>query len=304
MGKYSEEQFKNWYKPASETEDTKINNAIDMIKKALKDCNELNTLTYEVFVQGSYGNNTNVRVDSDVDVNVMLTSTFYSCYPDGKNDSYYGFSKGTISYNEYKEQVVRALKNKFGAENIELGNKSVKISSNSYRVDADCVISMQYRNYKTIESLDANKYVEGIKYFDLDGNVVINYPKEHISNGNNKNNNTNYEYKKLVRIFKRIRNKMCDDNVVEKDKITSFLVECLIWNVPNKTITGYSSWDETVKQAIIFLYNAVKEDKCSDWGEVSERLYLFHSGRKWTKSDVQNFLIKIWNYMGYGDENN
>ena len=34
------------------------------------------------------------------------------------------------------------------------------------------------------------------------GEEVKNYPKEHISNGITKNNETNYKYKKLVQIFK------------------------------------------------------------------------------------------------------
>lgn len=303
MSNFSEETLKSWYKPASETEDTKINNAINMIKKAIQNSDEFDGLTYEIFIQGSYGNNTNVRVNSDVDVNVMLTSTFYTCYPDGKNESDYLFSKGSVTYSDYKERIVRALQKKFGTENVTLANKSVKISSNSYRVNADCVISMQYRNYKAIGSTNPSKYVEGIKYISKDGQIVINYPKEHIKNGNSKNVATNYQYKKLVRIFKRVRNKMCEDNLIDKDKITSFLVECLVWNIPNSIIINYSSWNEKIKQAIIYLYNAIKNDECKDWGEVSDWLYLFHSGRKWTKAEAQDFLLKMWNYMGYGNEN-
>lgn len=304
MANFTEEQLVNWHKPASATEDERINHAINMIKSAIKNSDDFDSLTYEIFVQGSYGNNTNVKLNSDVDVNIMLTSTFFSCYPNGKNRDDYGFEPGTISYSEYKKMVVKALQNKFGTENITLGNKSIKIASNSYRVNADCVVSMQYRNYKVINSTNPNKYVEGIKYYAKDESEVINYPKEHIANGNSKNVATNHEYKKLVRIFKNIRNKMCDDGIISKDKITSFLVECLVWNVPNKTITGYTTWNETVKQAIIYLYNAIENDSCTQWGEVSERLYLFHSGRKWTKSDAKDFLLRMWNYMGYGNENN
>ena len=304
MANFNEETLTSWYKPASDSEDSRINNAINMIKNAIQSSSEFDSLTYEIFVQGSYGNNTNVRLNSDVDVNIMLTSTFYTCYPDGKSDTDYSFSEGSISYTDYKERVLRALKNKFGEDSIIEGNKSIKISSNSYRVNADCVISMQYRNYKAINSANPNNYVEGIKYFAKNGDIVINYPKEHIKHGNSKNIATNHEYKKLVRIFKRVRNKMSDDGLIEKDKITSFLVECLVWNIPNTTITKYSTWNETVKQAIIYLYNAIKDDECSEWGEVSEWLYLFHSRRKWTKSDAQDFLLKMWGYMGYGDENN
>lgn len=304
MGKFSEDTLVSWHKPASDTEDTKINHAIDMIKSAISNSNEFDDLTYHVFIQGSYGNNTNVKSDSDVDVNVMLTSTVYCSYVDGKEDKDYGYSDGTITYDEYKNRVIRALENKFNKQDIELGNKSVKISSNSYRINADCVISFQYRDFKVINSTDANKYVEGIKYIAKDGSIVINYPQDHIKNGNVKNTQTNHKYKKLVRIFKRIRNKMCDENLIEKDRITSFLVECLVWNVPNTTITNSSTWNIVIKNSIVYLYNAINDDKCGNWGEVSERLYLFHNGRKWTKDNAKDFLLKMWNYMGYANESN
>lgn len=302
MARFSEEQLKNWYKPVSDTENEKINHAIAMIKSAIKNSEDFNSLTYDIFVQGSYGNTTNVKLNSDVDVNIMLTSTFFSCYPDGKNEDDYGFVPGTISYLEYKNRVVKALQKQFGIENVKLGNKSIKIASNSYRVNADCVVSMQYRNYKITNSINPNKYVEGIKYYAKDGTEVINYPREHIKNGTSKNVETNYKYKKLVRIFKHVRNEMCDDAIISKDKITSFLVECLVWNVPNKTITGFSTWNETVKQSIIYLYKTIKNDGCSQWKEVSELIYLFHLERKWSKFDVEDFLLKIWVYMGYEDE--
>ena len=125
------------------------------------------------------------------------------------------------------------------------------------------------------------------------------YPKDHINNGKQKNNDTNYEYKKLVRIMKHIRNNMVDDGKADSDKITSFLIECLVWNVPNNLITGSSTWTDTVKNAIAYLWNAIKDEKHKKWGEVSERLYLFHSGRKWTDTGTKDFLFDLYSYMEF-----
>ena len=108
-------------------------------------------------------------------------------------------------------------------------------------MNADVVPAFQYRDYKAINSLDATRYIEGIKYIANDGSVVINYPKEHISNGKQKNIKTNHAYKKLVRIMKHIRNNMADERKINPDKITSFLTECLVWNVPDSIITGNDS---------------------------------------------------------------
>ncbi len=92
---------------------------------------------------------------------------------------------------------------------------------------------------------------------------------------------------------------MVDDKRTNGEKITSFLVECLVWNIPNTTIVGYDSWTETVKQAIIFLYNTIKDGKHEKWTEVSKMLYLFHNERKWTYQDAQQWLYDAWNYLGY-----
>ena len=91
---------------------------------------------------------------------------------------------------------------------------------------------------------------------------------------------------------------MIEDKIPVSDNITSFLIECLLWNVPNKLFNDYDTWTERLKHSIIFLYNSTKDDKdCKLWGEVSELLYLFHTGRKWSREDVNSFLVQAWNYL-------
>ena len=91
---------------------------------------------------------------------------------------------------------------------------------------------------------------------------------------------------------------MADDKIVNEDKITSFLVENLVWNTPNSSITGCLTWTETVKQTITFLNNAINDGKQKEWTEVSKMLNLF-SGRKWTDQDVKRWLNDTWNYLWY-----
>lgn len=299
MGKFSESTLSSWTKPASTTEEDKINNAVNMIKTAINNDANFDNLSYEVFVQGSYGNNTNVRANSDIDVNIMLTSTFFPEYPEGKDGANYGFADGSISYSEYKQLILASLINKFGDDKVTIGNKSIKIDSNSYRVEADCIPSFQYRNYKYNNSSSERNFVEGIKYIALDHSSVVNYPKVHIKNGIEKNMQTGRNYKRLVRLIKRLRNKMLSEDYFNNKNITSFLIECLIWNVPSKYFNDYDTWDETIKQTLIYLNESIKNDSYKKWGEVSEMLYLFHSGRKWSINDVQNFINSLWMFMEY-----
>lgn len=297
--KYSEETLQFWTTPLSKTEEERVDNTINMIKGAIKGYDKLNSLSIEVFAQGSYANNTNVRQNSDVDICVMLTSTVFCNYVEGKQDVDYGYTKGIISYQEFKAHVIEALKIKFGSSAVSVGNKCINIRANSYHVNADVVPSFQYRDFRIINSIDSKRYVEGIKYFATDGKEIINYPKNHVDNGKQKNIATNYKYKKLVRIMKHIRNNMVSDGKADEKLISSFLVECLVWNVPNDQIMKYSTWENTLRNAIAFLWKAIDENKQGDWGEVSERLYLFHSGRKWTVGDAKKFLYDMYEYLGY-----
>lgn len=297
--KYTEDTLQFWTSPLSNTEEQRVENTVSMIKNAVTGYDELSNCTMEIFAQGSYANNTNVRQNSDVDICIMLTSTFFGNYIDGKTAADYGFIDGSISYTDYKSLIIKALKAKFGNNAISIGNKCINIKENTYHVNADVVPAFQYRDYKTIGSITPEKYIEGIKYFAKDDTIIINYPKEHIKNGKQKNNNTDYEYKKLVRIMKRIRNNMVDDGVADNDVITSFLIECLVWNVPNNTITGNNTWASAIQNSIAYLWNAIKNDNHNNWGEVSERLYLFHSGRKWTTTETKDFLYDMYNYLEF-----
>lgn len=296
--KYTEQQLQAWTAPLSKTEEQRAENTIKMIKVAVEGCKELRELDYEVFVQGSFANNTNVRTDSDVDVCIMLKTTFYYDLPSGKTGEDYNFLPGTVEFNRYRDLVKEALQDKFGWQYVTDGNKSLKVRENTYHVRADVVPAFQYRNYKYNNSYDSWNYVEGTKLYSKENKEVINYPKVHIEHGKSKNLRTSYKYKKLIRIMKHIKNEMVDVGITDGDKITSFLIECLIWNTPDSVIIGYNTWTETVKQAIIYLYNAIKDGKHVEWGEVSEMLYLFR-GRKWDDQDVKQWLYDAWNYLEY-----
>lgn len=302
MAKFSEETLKYWQRPASKTEEQRISNAISMMKKAVSSSEYLKSKDIDIFVQGSYGNNTNVRAESDVDVCIMWKDTFYSKYPDGYTREDYGFTKatGVNNFATFRKEVIRALINTYGEESIKQGNKSIKIVSNSYRVEADAVPAFQYRNYNYHTSTNPNLYVEGIKLISQGEEEVINYPQKHILNGVEKNKKTQKRYKRLVRIFKRIRHQMIADTESVDSGISSFLIECLVWNIPNNHFNDNENNSERVREAIVYLFNKTNNEDCEKWTEVSGMLYLFGSEKKWTVSMVNNFLKQMWNYLELG----
>ena len=297
--KYSEDTLQLWTAPLSATEEQRVTNTIYMIKDAISSYDKLSEPIMEIFAQGSYANNTNVKQNSDIDICLMLTSTVFCNYVEGKTGDDYGYTTGAITYSDYKLHVMSALRAKFGFDAVTVGNKSVKISANSYHINADVVPCFEYRNYGIIGSTNPAVFVKGVKFYSGDGKEIINYPQDHSKNGTKKNQDTNHAYKKLVRIMKHIRNNMVDEGLTDGDIITSFLIECLIWNLPNQRITADSSWAETVQNSLAYLWNAIKEEKHKGWGEVSERLYLFHPGRKWTDIETKNFLFDMYGFLNF-----
>lgn len=300
MARFSEESFNNWNKPASESEEQRISNALKMIKDAINSYADLRNKNIDIFVQGSYANNTNVRANSDIDVCIMLKDTFNDKYPDGLTREYYGFQSSSYQFATYRQSVIKALANKFGNDNIIQGNKSIKINSNSYRIETDAVPSFQYRNYRYENSRNPDIFVEGIKLIAQNGEEVINYPKQHIENGKNKNAQTQRQFKRLVRIFKRIRYHIIDNGNSVNGNISSFLIECLLWNVPNFYFNSNGTYTYRIEEIIKYLYSQTKEDeKCKEWREVSEILYLFHENRKWKIKTTNDFLRQMWNYLEF-----
>ena len=99
--------------------------------------------------------------------------------------------------------------------------------------------------------------------------------------------------------MKHIRNEMCQENIIDGNRITSFLVECLVWNIPNNIIMTYDTWEEIIKKSILFLWNSFNDNTYSNWCEVSEHIYLFHNMRKWSAQDTQDFLIRMYAFLGY-----
>ena len=262
--KYTEKQMSRMASPISQSEDEKCKNAIRMVRDAMKKLNytddgkEIRSYVAESYsyaldlrqqstgkkitllVQGSYANKTNIPTESDVDVAVILESTFITKYRTGVTDKDYGFTDGTFSASELKDEVQKALNQHFGYKGVERHDKCIKVIGNTYRVDADVVPAYRHRDYSTDYRNDSDNYVGGIEIRPDSGGRIINYPEQHIKSGISKNKVTQYNFKKCVRIIKNIRD-MEERDYVVSSKISSFGLESLLWNVTESAYTKYSS---------------------------------------------------------------
>lgn len=293
-----EDTFRSWGGPPGKTEKEKMENTEIAIKNAINNDESLVKMDISIFAQGSYKSRTSVRQDSDVDVCVCLNSTFFARYPEGKSREDYGNIPGSITFAEFKNLVETALKNRFGDNEVIRGNKAFDVHSNSYRVDADVLPAFAYRYYCGDEEDDYIKPT-GVGFLTDKGIRINNWPKQAYENGVSKQSATGERSKKMVRIMKKMRNKMQDDGIIKANIIPSFLIESLVWNVPNDKFNHDEYYDDVRSVIANCFNNTLTDDGCKDMCEVNDLKYLFHSSQPWNRTQAHSLFDSAWDYIGF-----
>lgn len=304
------ELFKSWAKAPSETEEAKGANAARMINDALREHGPLRTRSFDVYATGSYRNNTNIRLGSDIDVAVVLTSAFFGEYPSSglPTRESMGFTMADYGLTDFRDDVGRALKAKFGSSGVSAGDKAFTIHENSYRLDADATVFCDHRRYTGRVAAD------GSWHFDKGAETrsrsdpskrIINWHQQHYDEGVVRNTGTKRRYKRITRILKRMRDDMTASGsrvtAQAAEPISSFLIECLVFNAPDACFNREEgSYYEDTKAVIQHLYGATKDDEASDrLVEVSRLKYLFRSSQPWSRVSAHEFLLRAWQHVGF-----
>ena len=170
-----ESQLKTWSNaPGS----TLYQNSYISVKSALAESQSLKSRNFEVYLQGSYKNSTNIRGDSDVDIVVQLNDVYYHDISELPSDQQQLFNSlwipASYTLSEFKSQLFQALQTYFGANSIRMGNKSIKLSGNQNRVSADIIVGSEYRYYTQFTSYSQN-YISGITFFPTNSQIKIIY---------------------------------------------------------------------------------------------------------------------------------
>lgn len=101
----------------------------------------------------------------------------------------------------------------------------------------------------------------------------------------------------MVRALKRLENELVNAGLL--DELPSFFMECLVYNVPDDDF-NHSTYVGDMRAVLATIFNeTLSNDRCSDWLEVSERKYLFHSTQPWTRNQAHDLAGRAWDYMGF-----
>lgn len=290
------DKLRTWAQSPSQSETERCENAVASVRNAVDRSQPLRGRDVRVFAQGSYRNRTNVRRESDVDVGVICYDTFFMDLPGGTTKATFGIGDATYHYAQFKNDLEAALCAYFGTQAVTRGSKAFDVRETSHHVEADVAPFFEHRRYRA-----NGTYLSGaeLRPDDNTARSVINWPEQHYENGLAKNTRTKRSYRALARILKSLRNEMVDEGIASAEPITSFLAECLTWNVPDAHFTN-PTYAADLREALLFLYNNTTTDaQCVEWGEVSELKYLFRPAQKWTRAQANAFVIDAWRYLEF-----
>lgn len=167
----------------------------------------------DVFLQGSYGNDTNVWSESDVDVVIRTHAVYHydtnALDPVDKAMFDRQFVPAKYLYEHFKSEVTNWLTAWFG-EHAVPGDKAVEIAANSSRRKADVLISNEFRFYLPSNGMGP-RCISGVRFVTRNGETIVNYPKQHSANLTARHQESKNWLKPSIRVMKNMRNRMTDD---------------------------------------------------------------------------------------------
>jgi hypothetical protein len=291
-----EEQLETWSKQGSVTQSKATYNTV---KGVLTDTNSpYHNRSSDIFLQGSYGNDTNVYADSDVDVVICTSSVFYydiDRLSEADKATFHREHPGSAQYGlpEFKKEVVGWLREHYGNA-IREGNKAIFIRGDGVRRDADVLVCAEYRAYFAFQNAREQRRADGIVFWTKSGTKIVNYPKQHSANCTTKHQATKQWFKPTVRMFKNMRNQMIKDKRIEDGLAPSYFLEGLLYNIPN------GQFGSTYQSTFIDCINWLIQTDRSKFVCANELHCLFQDGSpiSWRSANCDRFLdavVQFWN---------
>lgn len=156
--------------------------------------------------------------------------------------------------------------------------------------------------------------------------ILVDYPgleQGYVANGVRKNDATSCSFKKAVRIVNKPRNEREDSGVSSARAMTSFLIENLIWNVPDEIfgaqgnssiglgsltiLSGVRPLHAMTLAVLSYLHACTRDGSlvsvaCSGSGWTAENGIkpLFHDSQSWPRAQANQFLQDALDYIQSG----
>lgn len=203
----------------------------------------------DCFLQGSYGNDTNIFGDSDVDI-VLRTRELFHYNIDALAEPQKAEFKrvhpdpAPYTLKDLRKDVVAWLERKYGADLDTSGSKALKLRASENRRSSDILLVAPHKHYSWFQGsrTEDQSFREGVLFFCSDGTTVVNYPKQHSENLTANHQASNNWLKPTVRIYKNMRKQMVERGIIKAGTAPSYFLEGILSNVePNHFGKDWSS---------------------------------------------------------------
>lgn len=291
-------KLETWTNPGADDSAMKTQNRVRNVLKSDDSVPVEKDKDFDVFLQGSYKNSTNIYADSDVDLVVKLNSTYrrdLSKLSASQKSKYKdSVSKASYDWEQFHEDVVETFEDYYSSWSVSVEDRALVLDSSSLPLTADIVVSQQYRSYNSFRNTLNQSYDEGMVFWDVSTDEkLISYPKIHYSNGAEKNESTNRRFRETVRIFKNARSYLVSKDAISEGLAPSYFIECLLYNVFS------SKYDYNLKDRYCSIVDWLVEANISSFECQNGIQDLFGSQSiQWSKSDARKFiqmLVDLWN---------
>jgi hypothetical protein len=254
--------------------------------------------SFSVFLQGSYGNSTNIYAESDVDIVICLDEVFQSDTKDlndqAKTAWDTAYKNAEYTHLDFSADVLSVLVDAYG-NSVTAGRKAIMIPANGARRKADVIVATQYRRYYKFNGVNDQTFDEGICFYTSDGVRIANYPKQHRENMTKKHQDSSKWLKPMVRVMKNLRSKLVNDGLIKAGLAPSYFIEGLLYNVPSEKF--HTDYETCFVNSINWLRQNSEKSKlvCAN-----EQYYLLwdDTPTSWPPANCDAFLdaaVELWN---------
>ncbi len=302
------DRFAHWERPASVTEEGTIERAERNIRRAIDGNDWLYDHDVIIRPQGSYHNNTNVRVEADIDLRAEHPAAKVEYHQNVVQDaargvlgySGLGLTEGQI-FAQMRTELMAELGRKFGYLNVVPGKKAIRVRGiTGSRAEVDVVPTIQYHYVLWNDLMARYDVLKGVAIYSTDGHWTVNFPEQHYANGVAKNNGTLRRFKRVTRIFKRLRADMQTRGIFSVE-VPSFLIECLVYAVEDSyfLVESDDAFDRVLRVARR-LKELLSTATIPALTEINEIKSLFHYSQPWRPEIATAFVNAAIAHLGEG----
>lgn len=229
---------------------------------------------HDIFLQGSYKNDTNLRRNSDVDLVVQLDVRLRARVAALNGAQLRSSGSHVAAYEKwqsFRRLVLAALRANFG-DVVSTGRKSLKVAQGPIPAAADVVVTLKCGNGTALYVPDEHRW-------------AVSFPHQHHSKGASKERGSSGRYKRATRMFKAARNHLLESNALAEDTAPSYFIECLMYNVPN------AQFKNSLAQTYVEAINWLSAATILDFTCQNQLVDLFGNSRdQWSVDKAQAFI--------------